>query len=499
MNIVAKNLGEFKPALTFVISFFNRYIGSSLLKRCGINKICDSTAASAAVDYDYIKTPLSDLLATSEPKPRQKRGIGISAKQIFIDKIVIGFLCESFYQMSKAGTSFINCGKDTFYRFDRIRGANWERLQLETGRNVISDLESRTTDAHHRALIIDDSLYNRTGGKGTDFVGKVFDHNDHKLRIGYRMMTLGWTNSELFIPLRQALLTTRDEKLKVGKFEEPDHRTLSFRRLQTALSKGTEVMVQMVKDVQNQGIPFDYVLFDTRFSSPAQLLDLDSIGAKVIAMAKKNSARYVYVNDDGEELLLNVKQIYNANKKRRGRSKYLLSVPVTILSKDGRTKMKAKLVFARNHSNKKDWVRFVCTDRDLDEESILEIYCLRWKIEACFKTCKSLLKLRTECHSTSYDAITSHMVIVSIRYMILAISKFDNTDDRSLKDIMEGIKREVVSDALLKQCNIFANFIFEFVKDYFRLTEEGYKQFVNEFIHRLPSGWDFWVHAIATA
>lgn len=144
--------------------------------------------------------------------------------------------------------------------------------------------------------------------------------------------------------------------------------------------------------------------------------------------------------------------------------------------------MKAKLVFARNHSNKKDWVCFVCTDPDLDEESILEIYCLRWKIEVYFKTCKSLLKLRTECHSTSYDAITSHMVIVSIRYMILAITKFDNTDDRSLKDIMEGIKREVVSDALLKQCNIFANFIFEFVKDYFRLTEEGYKQFVNEFI-----------------
>lgn len=34
-------------------------------------------------------------------------------------------------------------------------------------------------------------------------------------------------------------------------------------------------------------------------------------------MAKKNSARYVYVNDDGEEQLLNVKQLYNANKKRR--------------------------------------------------------------------------------------------------------------------------------------------------------------------------------------
>lgn len=250
-NIIRLEGRREKENTSAILRFFNRYIGSSLLKRCGIHKICGSTALSVAVDYDYIQSPLSDLLATSEPKSRRKRGIGISARQIFIDKIAIGFLCESFYQMVKAGTSFINYGNDTCYRFDRMRGANWERLQLETGRNVIFDLESRTTDAHHRALIIDDSLYNRTGGKGTDFVDKVFDHNDHKLRIGYRMMTLGWTNSELFIPLRQALLTTRDEKLKVGKFEEPDRRTLSFRRLQTALSKGTEVMVQMVKDVQN--------------------------------------------------------------------------------------------------------------------------------------------------------------------------------------------------------------------------------------------------------
>ena len=64
---------------------------------------------------------------------------------------------------------------------------------------------------------------------------------------------------------------------------------------------------------------------------------------------------------------------------------------------------------------------------------------------------------------------------------------------------MEGIKREVVSDALLKQCNIFTSFIFKSVKDCFRLTEEGCKQFIDEFIRRLPSGWNFWVHAIATA
>ncbi|MEH2951367.1 transposase, partial [Sporofaciens sp. JLR.KK001] len=97
--------------------------------------------------------------------------------------------------------------------------------------------------------------------------------------------------------------------------------------------------------------------------------------------------------------------------------------------------MKAKLVYVRNHSNRKDWVCFVCTDMTLDEEKILRAYTMRWKIETYFKMSKSYLKLRTECHSTSYDAITSHMVIVAIRYMILAIERFQNTDNRSLEEL----------------------------------------------------------------
>ena len=64
--------------------------------------------------------------------------------------------------------------------------------------------------------------------------------------------------------------------------------------------------------------------------------------------------------------------------------------------------MKAKLVYVRNHSNRKDWVCFVCTDMTLDEEKILRAYTMRWKIETYFKMSKSYLKLRTECHSRAF-------------------------------------------------------------------------------------------------
>lgn len=52
-----------------------------------------------------------------------------------------------------------------------------------------------------------------------------------------------------------------------------------------------------------------------------QLLDLD-----VIAMVKKSSK----ITYEFEGKRMNIKQIFNSCKKRRGRSRYLLSVPVTV-------------------------------------------------------------------------------------------------------------------------------------------------------------------------
>ena len=40
------------------------------------------------------------------------------------------------------------------------------------------------------------------------------------------------------------------------------------------------------------GIPFDYVLFDTWFSKPSQLIQLKGMGAEVIAMVAKTDTKY---------------------------------------------------------------------------------------------------------------------------------------------------------------------------------------------------------------
>ena len=81
----------------------------------------------------------------------------------------------------------------------------------------------------------------------------------------------------------------------VGKDEPVNQRTLRGKRRARAKEKETVFVQSMVQKAKKANIPFDYVLFDTWFSSPAQLVALDSIKAKVIAMIKKNSTKYLVV------------------------------------------------------------------------------------------------------------------------------------------------------------------------------------------------------------
>lgn len=231
------------------------------------------------------------------------------------------------------------------------------------------------------------------------------------------------------------------------------------------------------------------MLFDTWFSNPAQLVELKGMEVDTIAMIKKNSTKYLWTAPEtGETGKLDVKEIYSRNKKRRGKSRYLLSVNVTVVDSEG-TAIPAKLVYARNHSNRKDWVCFVCTDTSLSEKEILEAYMLRWQIETYFKLTKSYLKLRTECHSTGYDAITSHMVIVAIRYMILAVERFKNSDNRTIEELFYGVQREIVNELMDCAIVLMIDTLLNSIREYYNASECQIAELVSLFISKLPENW----------
>ena len=162
MNSIAEIFDNSKQLLDSIENFFDKYIGRPLLRKCGVIKMVDDIFVNSGMTY--FDNPISRLLGDLKQSPVLEKVV--SAKDLLIDKLLVCFAPASAYLMFKTDTFFRDYKQDTFYRFDKLPGANWERLQLETAKNVILDIESQTTDKHINALIFDDSLYARTGEIG---------------------------------------------------------------------------------------------------------------------------------------------------------------------------------------------------------------------------------------------------------------------------------------------------------------------------------------------
>lgn len=226
-----------------------------------------------------------------------------------------------------------------------------------------------------------------------------------------------------------------------------------------------------------------YVLFDSWFSNPRQIVELKDRDMDTIAMVKVSSR--ISYEFGGERR--NIKQIYNSCKKRRARSRYLLSVPVKVGQdkKDGHA-VDARIVCVRNRVNRKDWLALICTDMSLSEEEIIRIYGKRWDIEVFFKTCKSFLNLGSEYHGLSYDALTAHVALVFTRYMLMSVAKCNDEDERTLGELFYFMVDEVADITFSQSMKILLDTMLASIRTVIQTSEEQIATFMNDFISRLP-------------
>ena len=404
---------------------------------------------------------------------------GVPVIDIFKYKLCNVFADRSMYMQQKTGSFRESFSKNTFYRFLNSPKTNWLRFTTLLSKKVSDTVEPLTSDDRVNAFVVDDSLFERTSCKKTELGSRVFDHTSMKYRKGYRLMTLGWTDGNTFLPVNSCLLASTKERNLIGPVEEYDGRSLAAKRRKLAQTKGPEVMIELLETAQKAGHLADYVLFDTWFSSPAQLIAVKKLGLDSIAMVRKSSR--VYYEYEGKQLSIN--KIFGICKKRRGRSKYLLSVNIMV-GKD--EKIPARIVCVRNKKNKKDWIAFICTNPELSEEEIIRIYGKRWQIEVFFKTCKSYLQLISECHSLSYDALTAHVAIVFTRYLMIAMEQRRCEDDRTLGEIFYFFTDELADITFGESFQIIITAMIDSVCAIFQPTEEQFEMFIEMFVGRLP-------------
>ena len=414
---------------------------------------------------------------------RAEKQKGHSAFEIFRYLLCLVFCDRSMYMQLMTGRYSEAFSKNTVYRFLNSVRTNWERLTcLLSARIINQSIRKLTGEDRQDVFIVDDSLFKRTGGKKTELCSRVFDHVSMKYKRGFRLLTLGWSDGNSFFPIIGRLLGSSKGHNMVGVTKQFDQRSLAARRRKQALSKANDVMLDMLKTAIKAGHSAKYVLFDTWFSNPKDIIRIhNECGLNTIAMIRKSSK--VFYEYEGKRM--NVKQIFGMCRKRRGRSKYLLSVNVNISLKSGQS-LPTKIVCVRNRNKKKDWIAFICTDISLSEEEILRVYGKRWDIEIFFKTCKSMLKMGSECHSLSYDALTAHVSLVFIRYMLLSLQQRNNSDDRTISELFLLMIDELADITFGQALQLIVEIMLQMLRERFDLSDTQLDEFVSAFIERLP-------------
>lgn len=405
---------------------------------------------------------------------------GIPVMDIFRYLFCLLFSDRSMYMQRKTGVFKETFSKNTVYRFLNSTKTNWQRFTTLLSANIINAfMKPLTSDDRKDVFIIDDSLFDRSRSSKTELLAKVFDHCTMKYKRGYRMLTLGWSDGNSFVPINHCLLSAADDKNLLCEAKCYDGRSLAGKRRSQSRRKATDVMVELIHSAQKAGITAKYVVFDSWFSSPKTIQTIKKEeNLDVIAMIKKSSKiKYGYQDKN-----LNIKEIYSRNKKRRGRSRYLLSVDVTV----GEEQIPAKIVCVRNKSKRKDWLALISTDTTLSEEEIIRVYGKRWDIEVFFKACKSYLHLVKECRSTSYDALNAHVAIIFTRYMMLSVEQRRNTDDKTICELFFCLLDELDDITFIQSMRIIVDALMDAVMEYFHITESQLEEFTSNFIQRLP-------------
>jgi len=331
--------------------------------------------------------------------------------------------------------------KDAAYDFLRNPKHNWRKFMLALVTIIARFFDVLTDEKREKVLIFDDSTYDRSRSKVVELLAWIHDHNSGRSLKGFKLLTLGWSDGNSFLPLDFVLCSsTRENKRLQGITKDLDKRCCGYKRRVEALAKSTDHLEAMVKRALTAGIGADYILMDSWFCFPKILATLGK-HLPVICMAKDMPTILYRYNDQWVRL----SRLYSLLRKRPGRANILTSVVVE--TKEGQP---IKIVFVRNRNKKRQWLGIVSTDTNLPDKEIVRIYGKRWDIEVFFKMLKHYLNLERETQLRDYDGMVAHITITMSRYIFLAFEQRCHDDPRTLGSLFFACSDEMQDLSLVE-------------------------------------------------
>ena len=177
---------------------------------------------------------------------------------------------KNLYRTLESGREPEAPAKDAVYRLLNNATYNWRKFLLLLSQNVITqNLLPLVSENRERVLILDDSLYSRARSKSVEMLALVHDHTTGKFVRGFRMLTLGWSDGNTFVPLAFSLLSSEKQSNRFQEINPTiDKRTVGYKRRKEAVKKSTEALFDLLDDINPLQLCARTLLFDSWFAFP---------------------------------------------------------------------------------------------------------------------------------------------------------------------------------------------------------------------------------------
>jgi hypothetical protein len=412
---------------------------------------------------------------------RKERGVRLDI--LFQYLLSLAFTGKNLFRSLDADETPDGVGKDTVYRFLNSVKANWKRFLLLLGTQVIvHKLLPLTEESTPKVLIADDTLFHRDRSKKVELLARVHDHKTGRYHRGFRMLTLGWSDGNSFVPLLLSLLSSANEENRLFAMRgDIDKRTHGYKRRQESQRKSTDVLVEMVTLAMRAGTTARHLLFDSWFAFPATIRRIHALGMHTVCMLKDTGT----ITYEWNGWPITLKNLYKSVRKRCGRAKVLAETLVTIGHDEQGNPVEAKIVFVRDRRTNK-WLALLSTDTALTAEEIVTLYRRRWDIEVFFKMAKSFLNLAKECQSRSYDALVAHATLVCTRYIMLELERRANADPRTLGRLFHAFCDELQQLGFAEALASFLQLLNETLQGVVEVSKEQIQRLIEQFVMMLP-------------
>lgn len=437
----------------------------------------NENAVSSRIDQYFIQNSFSKLLK----RCNFYKESGIPCVTILKELFTLVFTGKNLFRTLEMKPEELSFRKNTAYRFLNAGHYNWSKLLLLLASKIIDFVNSLTNDKRKSVLIVDDSLYSRSRSKKVELMTRVFDHTTHKFVKGFRMLTLGWSDGNTFLPISFSLLSSQKAEKILNPAKSLDKRTIAYKRRTEAMRSTTDALINLLHSAAT--IPAKYVLFDSWFAHPKTILRVKQEKRDVICMLKITQKIHYHHNGKWQPLQELRKLVGDIADAKTG---IIGSITVQIReAKNIQELTDVKIVFVQDRRSK-NWLTLLSTDLELSEEEIVRIYGKRWDIEVFFKVCKSYLALAKEYQGRNYDAQVAATSIVFLRYIMLAVESRNNQDDRTIGELFYYYSDEMEDLKFSQALILLIDTLRRVLSDFPVISQELANMIMDAFISTMP-------------